>query len=172
MEELSDQVSTDDRAIGGLKTKLEQMAQDEKLAELLFRRQALQAELKDLTKRWATLAVCHHLVNQTRVVYEKDRQPKVIQEAGRFTKIMTGMPYNLVMPVGKSDDIQVEDEILPLRIVPEHDHRLLLIRAEPEFKDEAFFVRNALPQKKADARHIRRLRHAKLRPPQWRTAMR
>lgn len=109
-KKLSDQVSTDDRAIGGLKTKLEQMAQDEELAKLLFTRQALQAELKDLTKRWATLAVCRHLVNQTRIIYEKERQPKVIQEAGRFTKIMTGMPYDLVMPVGKSDDIQVEDE--------------------------------------------------------------
>jgi uncharacterized protein YhaN len=110
LRELGEQVLNGNKKIGKLTSDLEKMAQNERLGELLFTRQTLQVELADLTKQWATRVVCRHLMSQTRDIYERDRQPKVVQEATRFINTMTPMPYRLVMPVGKDDDVEVEDD--------------------------------------------------------------
>ena len=110
LRELGEQVLNGKKDIGKLTSDLEKMAQNEQLGELLFTRQTLQAELADLTKQWATRVICRHLMSQTRDIYERDRQPKVVQEATRFINTMTAMPYRLVMPVGKDDDVEVEDD--------------------------------------------------------------
>jgi len=109
-KELGNQVSQGDSELGKLEERLTRMAQNDQLGELLFTRQQKQAELRNMTRRWATLMVCRHLVERTRDIYEHERQPKVIQEATRFVSMMTDMPYRLVMPVGEADNIQLEDD--------------------------------------------------------------
>lgn len=107
--ELEEGVTRDNQEIGSLNDRKTLMVQDDKLSKLLFEQNILQEQLSDATKRWATLVTIRHLMDQTRSIYERERQPKVIQEATRFVNVMTDKPYRLVMPAGDSSDIQLED---------------------------------------------------------------
>lgn len=108
LEEVTKAVSEMDRKVGGLNRRFAELAQDEKLGELLLEQSGLQEQLSDATKRWATLVVCRHLLEQARAIYERERQPRVVQEAGKFLDTMTGARYRLVSPVG-GGSIQLED---------------------------------------------------------------
>ena len=81
LQELSSLISADDQEIGDLKGKLKSMEQDEQLSDLLFQQRSAQEQLTDATRRWATLVVCRHLLEEARGVYERERQPQVIREA-------------------------------------------------------------------------------------------
>lgn len=111
LKEVTEAISHDDRVDAVLKDRLTQMAQDEKLGELLLEQRSLQEQLAAATQRWATLVVCRHLLEQARGVYERERQPQVIKEAGIFLNTMTRGRYKLVSSVGE-DSIQLEDTSL------------------------------------------------------------
>jgi len=108
---INDSIDADQDERGGLKNRLAELAQSEKLGELLLRQRSLQEEVTQATRRWAALAVCRHLLEQARLVYERERQPQVITEARRFLRIMTRMPYRLVSSVGE-EAIHLEDPTL------------------------------------------------------------
>ena len=61
------------------------------------------------TRRWATLAVCRHLLEEARGVYERERQPQVIQEADRFLHTMAHGRYRLLAAVGE-DGVHLESK--------------------------------------------------------------
>jgi len=84
------------------------LAQNEELGALLLEERRLKEQLADATRRWATLAVCRRLLDQARGVYEQERQPQVIKEAGAFLNTMVGGRYRLVSSLGE-DAIQLED---------------------------------------------------------------
>jgi uncharacterized protein YhaN len=109
LTELGESISTDDREIGSLRKTLDDMVQDDKLSTLLLEQKTLHEELSDAVRRWTTLVTVRYLMDQARGIYERERQPKVIQEATRFVNVMTDRPYRLVMPAGDSSDIQLED---------------------------------------------------------------
>lgn len=111
LAEVTEAISHDDRDDAVLKEKLTQMAQDEKLGELLLEQRSLKEQLTAATQRWATLAVCRHLLEQARGVYERERQPQVIKEAGIFLNTITPGRYKLMSSVGE-DSIQLEDTSL------------------------------------------------------------
>ncbi len=107
VEELSHLISDDDQEIGDLKGKLKSMEQDEQLSELLLQQRTVKEQLHDATRRWATLVICRHLVDEARGVYERERQPQVIQEADRFLNTMAHGRYRLLAAVGE-DGVHLE----------------------------------------------------------------
>ena len=107
LKELSSLISEDDQEIGDLKGKLKSMEQDKQLSDLLFQQRAVQEQLTDATRRWATLAVCRHLLEEARGVYERERQPQVIREADRFLNTMAHGRYRLLAAVGE-DGVHLE----------------------------------------------------------------
>ena len=109
VEELSDLISADDQEIGDLKGKLKSMEQDEHLSELLLQQRTVKEQLHDATRRWATLVICRHLVDEARGVYERERQPQVIQEADRFLHTMAHGRYRLLAAVGE-DGVHLESQ--------------------------------------------------------------
>jgi len=111
LQELSSLISADDQEIGDLKGKLKSMEQDEQLSDLLFQQRTVQEQLTDATRRWATLMVCRHLLEEARGVYERERQPQVIREADRFLHIMAHGRYRLLAAVGE-DGVHLEDRSL------------------------------------------------------------
>ena len=106
---INEQISESNQKIGETNKKLNDMAHDERLSKLLLDQRRIKEELSDATRQWATSAITKHLLDQAREVYERERQPKVIQEATRFVEIMTNRPYRLVMPADDSKNIQLED---------------------------------------------------------------
>ena len=111
LQELSSLISADDQEIGDLKGKLKSMEQDEQLSDLLFQQRTVQEQLTDATRRWATLMVCRHLLEEARGVYERERQPQVIREADRFLNTMAHGRYRLLAAVGE-DGVHLEDRSL------------------------------------------------------------
>jgi uncharacterized protein YhaN len=111
VQELSSLISADDQEIGDLKGKLKFMEQDEQLSDLLFQQRTVQEQLTEATRRWATLAVCRHLLEEARGVYERERQPQVIREADHFLHTMAHGRYRLLAAVGE-DGVHLEDKSL------------------------------------------------------------
>ncbi|MGB8992792.1 MAG: hypothetical protein WCD80_12120, partial [Desulfobaccales bacterium] len=111
LDELDQAISQDDQEIGDLKGKLKLLEQDEQLGALLFQQRTLQEQLADAVRRWATLAVCRHLLEEARGVYERERQPQVIREAGAFLHTMAHGRYRLVAAVGE-EGVRLEDSSL------------------------------------------------------------
>ena len=107
LKELSSLISADDQEIGDLRGKLKSMEQDEQLSDLLFQQRTVQEQLTDATRRWATLMVCRHLLEEARGVYERERQPQVIREADRFLHTMAHGRYRLLAAVGE-DGVHLE----------------------------------------------------------------
>ena len=106
LKEVTEAISHDDRDDAVLKDRLTQMAQSEELGRLLLADRHLKEQISDASRRWATLVMCRHLLEQARRVYERERQPQVIREAEKFLQVMT-RPYKLVASVGE-DSIQLE----------------------------------------------------------------
>jgi uncharacterized protein YhaN len=110
-QNLEQAISQADQEIGDLKGRLKSMEQDRQLGELLLQQRTVQAQLTEATRRWATLAVCRHLLDQARGVYERERQPQVIKEADRFLNIMAHGRYRILAAVGE-DGVHLEDRSL------------------------------------------------------------
>ncbi len=108
LTELEEAIDRDRHESGTLDNQLAMMAHNEELGQRLLDQRTQQELLNDAVKRWATLAVCRHLLNEARGVYERERQPKVIREADQFLKLMAHGRYRLISSVGE-DSIQLED---------------------------------------------------------------
>jgi uncharacterized protein YhaN len=108
---LSESLPRADQEVGSLTLQLGQMAQDEKLGDLLQEQSVLEEQLQETMKRWAGLVISRHLMEAARGVYERERQPQVIREADRFLGFMTGDRYRLVSSLG-DDSVQLEDRSL------------------------------------------------------------
>jgi uncharacterized protein YhaN len=111
LKELEESIPGDDQAIGDLKGKLQLLEQDEQLGALLFQQRTLEEQLAEATRRWATLAVTRHLLEEARGVYERERQPQVIREADRFLNLMAHGRYRLLAAVGETG-VHLEDRTL------------------------------------------------------------
>lgn len=109
--DLEKAISQDDQEIGDLKGRLKLMEQDRQLGNLLLQQRTVQAQLAEATRRWATLAVSRHLLEKARNVYERERQPLVIREAGRFLHTMAHGRYRILAAVGE-DGVHLEDRSL------------------------------------------------------------
>ena len=111
LQDLEQAISQADQEIGDLKGRLKALEQDRQLGELLLQQRTLQAQLAEATRRWATLAVCRHLLDEARSVYERERQPLVIKEADRFLNTMAHGRYRILAAVGE-DGVHLEDRSL------------------------------------------------------------
>ncbi|WP_420819477.1 ATP-binding protein, partial [Paenibacillus thalictri] len=86
--------------------RLEQEAERLEGAERGSRLQTLEehkAELKQLTLRYAALSMCSALFASTKQLYEKERQPAVIQRASEYFRMLTcGTFVRIVSPIGET----------------------------------------------------------------------
>ncbi|MDD3581632.1 MAG: hypothetical protein PHW74_11495, partial [Desulfobacca sp.] len=110
-QELEAALAQDLQELGSLNGALDEMAGNEELGDVLLQHRSLQEQLANASRRWATLVVCHYLLDQARSIYERERQPLVIQEAGRFLGIMTGNRYRLVCAADQGS-LRLEDKSL------------------------------------------------------------
>jgi len=111
LQELNEAIDRDIHASGILDNQLKSMEQDEQLSDLLLQHRIVKEELADATRRWATLAVCRHLLDEARGVYERERQPQVIREADGFLNTMAHGRYRLLAAVGE-EGVHLEDRSL------------------------------------------------------------
>ncbi|RMH06730.1 MAG: hypothetical protein D6704_06820 [Nitrospirae bacterium] len=87
---------------GRVTQQLQNLEQNERLSAAMLEHQTLLAQLEQQASRWAVRAICSHLLEKARQIYERERQPAVLRDASRFFLMMTGGRYvNIRVPLGE-----------------------------------------------------------------------
>ncbi len=82
----------------------EELEGEEREQELAQRREELIEKLRETINKWTVDSIAIMLFRRTREVYERENQPRVLQEASRFFSTMTGERYNRVyLPIGEEE---------------------------------------------------------------------
>src|SRR5438552_8607770 len=74
----------------------------------LSRQETILARIDEAADQWAVITLCRALLDETRKIYETERQPEVLREASSFFKIMTESRYMRVIAPLDGGEIQVE----------------------------------------------------------------
>lgn len=76
---------------------------DDQLSALREEEETLKQMLETLVEEWSALRLAQGLIRMARTRYEKERQPEVIQRAGRYFEDLTlGKYTSLVAPIGEN----------------------------------------------------------------------
>jgi len=84
------------------------MERSEERSRMLGRQELILAKLDATAETWAVLTLCKTLLDETRKVYETERQPEVLRQASVFFKVMTEGRYSRVIAPLDGGDILVE----------------------------------------------------------------
>jgi uncharacterized protein YhaN len=82
----------------------EELEGEEREQELAQQKEELIEKLRETINKWTVDSIAIMLFRRTREVYERENQPRVLQEASRFFSTMTGGRYNRVyLPIGEEE---------------------------------------------------------------------
>ena len=109
LQELDHNLESASDQHGQLTEQLSQIEGDEKSSELRLRRAVIQEQANGHARRWSVLAIAEALLTETRMKYERERQPAVIQEAERFFSSFTAGRYEHIFSLPGENTIAVED---------------------------------------------------------------
>lgn len=94
---------------GALKGALESLLQEDERQRLLAGREMIAAGLDADMDRYAVLTISKALIDQTKRVYEEERQPVVLRNASGYINRLTNGRYVRVSANSSDPDIRVED---------------------------------------------------------------
>lgn len=106
--------------LGALGERIAALAQSERRSRARVRHATVSARLDEASGEWAVLTLCRKLLEETRKVYESDRQPEVLTHASGFLARMSGGRWRrVVTPLG-SEELFIEsgagDRVTPDRL--------------------------------------------------------
>ncbi len=84
------------------------MERSEERARALIKQEKVLARLDLAAEQWAVLTLCRAMLDETRRIYETERQPEVLRQASAFFSVMTEGRYIRVFTPLDGGDIQVE----------------------------------------------------------------
>lgn len=91
------------------KLHIQRLENDDQLARCRQEKDMLYTQIAAKTREWRVFTLCAALLNMAKEKYERDRQPGVLLQAGRYLKPMTGGRYvKVISPVGAPDQLEVE----------------------------------------------------------------
>ena len=94
--------------VGRLEERIATLSRSEERSRARSRQETIVARVDEASEKWAVLTLCRTLLDETRRVYESDRQPEVLQHASRFFSQMSGQRWSrIIAPLG-SDQLVVE----------------------------------------------------------------
>lgn len=86
-----------------LEEQTRQLINDERISTLRAEEEGLKKELSLKAEEWITIKLAQRLLRMARARYEKERQPEVISEAGRFfNHLSLGRYRALAAPIGEN----------------------------------------------------------------------
>lgn len=94
---------------GSLKGALESLLQEDERQRLLTGREMIAAGLDADMERYAVLTISKALIDQTKRIYEEERQPVVLRNASRYMSRLTNGRYVRVSANSSESGIRVED---------------------------------------------------------------
>ena len=93
---------------GRVEERITMMEHSEERSRALSRQETILARIDEAAEQWAVITLCRALLDETRKVYETERQPEVLRQASGFFSIMTEGRYIRVIAPLDGGDIQVE----------------------------------------------------------------
>jgi uncharacterized protein YhaN len=93
---------------GRVEERIMVMERSEERSRALARQEVVMAKIDASAELWAVVTLCKTLLDETRKVYEDERQPEVLRHASLFFKVMTEGRYPRVIAPLDGTDIQVE----------------------------------------------------------------
>jgi len=94
--------------VGRLEERIATLSRSEERSRARSRQETIVARVDEAAEKWAVLTLCRTLLDETRRVYETDRQPEVLQHASGFFSRMSGQRWSrIIAPLG-SDQLVVE----------------------------------------------------------------
>jgi uncharacterized protein YhaN len=103
LENLEAELDDMKREQATLQEQARQLSQDDRLSLLRSEEESLKEELSLLSEEWSVLRLTKALIGSAGSRYEKERQPEVIREAGKFFRNMTLDGYPAIMaPMGEN----------------------------------------------------------------------
>ena len=99
---LNQDLKDQSEAKGQLLNQVAELEGDQSLSHLLQEYAELQTILIEQTKEWMKLTLADHVMDNTMEIYETEKQPKVIQNATTYFKLMTDDQYDKILaPIGE-----------------------------------------------------------------------
>jgi uncharacterized protein YhaN len=84
------------------------MEKSEERSRALSRQETILARIDEAAEQWAVLTLCRALLDETRKIYETERQPEVLRQASSFFTVMTEGCYIRIIAPMDGGEIQVE----------------------------------------------------------------
>jgi uncharacterized protein YhaN len=103
---------------GRVEERITSMERSEERSRALARQEVVLAKIDASAEMWAVVTLCRTLLDETRKVYETERQPQVLRHASRFFSLMTEGRYPRIIAPLDGTDIQAERDD-GVRLVPE-----------------------------------------------------
>src|SRR4029079_18160497 len=93
---------------GRVEERITMMEKSEERSRALSRQETILARIGEAAEQWAVITLCRALLDETRKVYETERQPEVLRQASSFFHLMTEGRYVRVIAPLDGGEIQVE----------------------------------------------------------------
>ena len=93
---------------GRIAERITLMERSEERSRALARQEVVLAKIDASAELWAVVTLCRTMLDETRKVYENDRQPDVLRHASRFFRTMSEDRYSRVVAPLDGTDLQVE----------------------------------------------------------------
>lgn len=93
---------------GRVEERITMMEKSEERSRALSRQETILARIDEAAEQWAVLTLCRALLDETRKIYETERQPEVLRQASSFFAVMTEGRYTRVIAPLDGGEIQVE----------------------------------------------------------------
>lgn len=93
---------------GRMEERIVMMERSEERSRALSRQETILARIDQAAEQWAVLTLCRAMLDETRRIYETERQPEVLREASSFFATMTENRYTRVIAPLDGTELQVE----------------------------------------------------------------
>jgi len=93
---------------GRVEERIAMMEKSEERSRALSRQETILARIDEAAEQWAVITLCRALLDETRKVYETERQPEVLRQASSFFNVMTEGRYTRVIAPLDGGEIEVE----------------------------------------------------------------
>ncbi|UCC68668.1 MAG: hypothetical protein JSV79_01645 [Armatimonadota bacterium] len=102
ISELEESAKEASKRVGELRGEARRLETDERASRLRSEVKSLEEEMVDDGEQWPTLVIARFIVRRTQDRYERERRPKVVDEAEKFFGEITESRYRLISPPGEA----------------------------------------------------------------------
>jgi uncharacterized protein YhaN len=116
---IEEELAAKGREQGQVIEQIRQLESEEKSSELRLQLSVLREKISVEAGKWSVLTIAKAMLEETRLKYERERQPAVIQEAQTFFSSFTTGRYARIFSLPGENRIEVEDQTGERKDIPE-----------------------------------------------------